>query len=176
MILHFAPEEIVTSVIRDKSAQYVTADNFRKDCDFRLDISHMPQIKDNQFDVVIAFDVLEHVPDYLKALEEVHRILCSKGIAIYTVPQKDNLEHTYEDLTIVTPEDREKHFGHFDHLRIYGDDFSRIVENKGFSVTAVNESYFSEYIVRKHVLSPPILSKHPLATNYRKVFFCQKTQ
>ena len=175
IILHFAPEEIVTSVIREKSAQYVTADYFQQDCDLKLDMSHMPQIKNEQFYIVIAFDVLEHVPDYQKALEEVHRVLCSNGIAIFTVPQIDNLEETYEDSSIVSLEDRTKHFGQCDHLRIVGDDFSRIVESRGFSVTAVNESNFPEDIVNKYVLFPPMLSKHPLATNYRKVFFCRKT-
>lgn len=174
-ILHFAPEEISTSVIRKIAAQYVTADYFRKDCDLNLDISYMPRVLNDQFDIVIAFDVLEHVPDYQMALKEVHRVLCSKGIAIFTVPQKDNLDMTYEDSSIVSNKDRTKHFGQWDHLRIFGDDFSRIVESKGFSVDTINESDFSDEIVNKHVLFPPILSRHPLATNYRKVFFCRKS-
>jgi SAM-dependent methyltransferase len=174
-ILHFAPENIVSSNIRNKTAHYTTADFLRQDCDFKLDMSHMPEIKNESFDVVIAFDVLEHVPDYQKALEEVHRILSSNGFAIFTVPQKDNLGVIYEDPTIVTPEDRTKHFGQWDHLRIFGDDFPITVEGKGFRVITVNESMFSKDINKKHVLFPPQLSKHPLATNFRKVFFCQKT-
>lgn len=174
-ILHFAPENIVSLKIRDKATSYTTADFLRNDCDFRLDMSNMPEIKGDSFEVVIAFDVLEHVPDYQKALEEVHRILSSRGFAIFTVPQKDNLLATYEDRTMVTPEDRTKHFGQWDHLRIFGEDFPKAVESKGFTVLAVNESMFSEDLNRRHVLFPPLLSKHPLATNFRKVFFCQKT-
>jgi SAM-dependent methyltransferase len=173
-ILHFAPEEITSSIIRNKAAHYATADFLRQDCDFRLDMSDMPEIKNESFDIVIAFDVLEHVPDYHRALEEVHRVLSSKGLGIFTVPQKDNLLVTYEDPTIVTPEERTEHFGQGDHLRIFGDDFCRTLESKGFSVTAFDESVFSENMQRKHVLFPPRLSKHPLATNFRKVFFCQK--
>jgi hypothetical protein len=90
------------------------------------------------------------------------------------VPQKDNLRVTNEDLTIVTPEDRTTHFGQADHLRIFGDDFLSTLESKGFAVTTINETTFSEELMRKHVLFPPRLSAHPLATNYRKVFFCQK--
>jgi SAM-dependent methyltransferase len=173
-ILHFAPEDIISSIIRNKSEHYAIADFLLQNVDLKLDISNMPEIKDESFDIVIAFDVLEHVSDYKKALEEIHRILFSKGYGIFTVPQKDNLLTTYEDPTIVSPEDRTKHFGQWDHLRIFGDDFSNIIESKGFTVVAVNESMFSEGIVRRHVLFPPMLSKHPLATNYRKVFFCQK--
>lgn len=51
--------------------------------------------------MVIAFDVLEHVPDYQKALQEVHRVLSPGGYAIFTVPQKDNLLVTFEDPSIV---------------------------------------------------------------------------
>ena len=173
-ILHFAPEKIISLIIRKKAANYTTADFLRQDCDFKLDMSNMPEIKNESYDIVIAFDVLEHVPDYQKALGEIHRVLSPKGFGIFTVPQKDNLLITYEDPTIIAPEDRKKHFGVGDHLRIFGDDFTNVVEIKGFDVVAVNESMFSESIVRKHVLFPPILSKHPLATNYRKVFFCQK--
>lgn len=173
-ILHFAPEEIISSTIREKAAKYATADFLRQDCDMKLDMSNMQEIENESYDIVIAFDVLEHVPDYQKALEEVQRVLSSKGIGVFTVPQKDNLLKTYEDPNIITHEDRVKHFGQWDHLRIFGDDFAKIVKIKGFDVVVVNESMFSDSMIRKHVLFPPKLSKHPLATNYRKVFFCQK--
>jgi len=173
-ILHLAPEKIIRSHIKSKAAYYATADFMRSDCDFKIDMSNMPEIKNESFDIVIAFDVLEHVPNYQKALEEVHRILSLKGLGIFTVPQKDKLLVTYEDPGIVTPENRIKHFGQEDHLRIFGDDFQKNVESKGFTVTAVNESYFPERLIKKHVLFPPLLSKHPLATNYRKIFFSQK--
>jgi len=173
-ILHFAPEEIVSSNIQDKVSVYTTADFFREDCSLKLDISNMAEIKNESYDMLIAFDVLEHVPDYKKALEEINRVLSPKGWGIFTVPQKDNLLVTYEDSTITTPQERIEHYGVSDHLRIFGDDFAEIVAGKGFSVTTVDELMFPEEIQKKHVLFPPVLSKHPLATNFRKVFFCQK--
>jgi SAM-dependent methyltransferase len=173
-ILHFAPEEIIRPYIQHRAARYVTTDFLRSDCDLKLDMSSMPEVGNESFDAVIAFDVLEHVPDYRQALVEVHRILSPGGFAIFTVPQKDNLAVTYEDPNIVSPDDRLKHFGQRDHLRIFGRDFTDTVENKGFLVTAVDESFFSEELTRRHVLFPPQLSKHPLATNHRKVFFCKK--
>lgn len=172
-VLHFAPEDIVSLKIRKKSARYITADYFRQDCDLKVDMSKMPEIKNATFDTVIAFDVLEHVPDYREALAEVHRVLSPKGFAIFTVPQQDNLSVTYEDATITTPEERTKKFGQYDHLRIFGDDFPSTIAKEGFDVTSISEASFPEEIQKKYVLFPPVLSTHPLATNYRKVFFCE---
>jgi SAM-dependent methyltransferase len=173
-ILHFAPEEIFAQRYQRKAAAYVTADFSRTGYDLMLDMSNMPQIANEEFDAVIALDVLEHVPDYQRALEEIHRVLSSGGFAILTVPQKDNLLETYEDPSIVTEEDRTEHFGQRDHLRIFGDDFPATLEGKGFDVSVVDESSFSEEIQKKYVLFPPAISKHPLATNHRKAFFCKK--
>jgi len=173
-ILHFAPEDMIRLNIQSRASQYITADFLRNDCDLKLDMSCMPSVKNESFDIVIAFDVLEHVPDYLKAISEVHRILLQNGFAIFTVPQKDDLSVTYEDPEIVTAADRLEHFGQYDHLRIFGHDFTKTVENRGFLVTPVDELSFSDEMITRHVLFPSQLSKHPLATNKRKVFFCQK--
>lgn len=173
-ILHFAPEKSMSEIISPRASKYTTADYLRKDCDLNIDMSNMTTIEDESFDVVIAFDVLEHVPNYYKALDEINRILVKQGLAIFTVPQKDNLPKTYEDPSIITPEQRKKEFGQSDHLRVFGDDFPQVIESKGFSVTIINESSFDEDIRDKYVLFPPVLSTNPLATNYRKVFFCKK--
>jgi SAM-dependent methyltransferase len=173
-VLNFAPEVILSNKLRIKTYKYVTADYQRPDCDLKLDMSDMPQVKNESFDVVVAFDVLEHVPDYRKALKEVHRILTTNGVGIFTIPQKDNLKVTYEDSSIVTPEERKKHFGQFDHLRIFGDDFAETLQNSGFSVTVVDKSMFSDEIIKKHILFPSEPSTHPLATNHRKVYFAKK--
>jgi SAM-dependent methyltransferase len=134
----------------------------------------MKAVADECFDLVIACDVMEHVPDDFVALGEIHRVLTPNGWTILTVPQKDGLERTYEDSDIVTPIGRREAFGQEDHLRIYGEDFSQRIRLCGFRVTTINERDFDADLVRKHVLFPPVISAHPLATNYRKVFFAQK--
>lgn len=173
-MLHFAPESFIRTLLQGRLSHYVTADYLRGDCALKLDMSAMPEIRDASFDVLIAMDVLEHVPDYRRALREVYRILTPGGVAIFTVPQKDNLAITYEDPSIVTAEERTKHFGQADHLRLFGDDFPLTIEDAGFSVTIVQAITFPEDIRHKNVLVPPLPSKHALATNYRKVFFCWK--
>ncbi len=174
-ILHFAPESISRDHLKSRAAQYVTTDYLRDDCDLQLDMSAMTEVDDGSVDVLIAFDVLEHVPSYQRALQEVHRVLRAGGFAIFTVPQQDGLAITQEDPAITTPEERTRHYGQWDHLRIFGDDFAGLVASAGFQVNAVSEQTFTPEQVRRHVLFPPRLSDHPLATNHRKVFFCQKS-
>jgi SAM-dependent methyltransferase len=140
----------------------------------KLNMCDMPEIRDASLDFVIACDVLEHVPDDGQALAELSRVLRPGGWAVLTVPQKDGLATTYEDASITSEEGRLQAFGQEDHLRIYGDDFPELVGQHGFDVTSVDEKSFPQALVSKHVLFPPVLSSHPLATNYRKVFFAQK--
>ncbi|MEM1169040.1 MAG: methyltransferase domain-containing protein [Cyanobacteria bacterium P01_H01_bin.35] len=174
-ILHFAPEKMLRTIFKNAAASYITADFLRPEYDLKLDISEMSRFPDNNFDLLIACDVLEHVPDHIKAMQEIYRVLAPGGFAILTVPQKDNLETTFEDPSIVDPKEREKIFGQIDHLRIYGDDFSSLLEKStNFKITVVNESDFPDELVKKYVLFPPVLSEDPLATNYRKIFFAQK--
>jgi SAM-dependent methyltransferase len=178
-VLHFAPEGILTNLIKDQASTYETADFLTEGyaydrIDHNIDISDMKEIGSGSFDCVIACDVLEHVPDHMKGIREMHRILADGGYCVLTVPQKDNLAITYEDLSITDPKEREKVFGQFDHLRIYGNDFVDMLEQSGFKVTVVNEGDFDMDLARKYVLFPPVLSTHPLATNYRKVFFGRK--
>lgn len=45
---------------------------------------------DNQFDYIISLEVLEHIPDYKKALKESFRILKPKGKFLFTVPFNRN--------------------------------------------------------------------------------------
>lgn len=174
-VLHFAPEAVVGELLRKHAGKYVTADFLREDVDVRLDVTDMASVESNSFDLVVACDVLEHVADDDKALREILRVLRAGGYAILTVPQKDDLEDTFEDEAVVDPADRERLFGQWDHLRIYGHSFPRILESAGFEVTVVSEANFPAKMVRRHVLFPPIMSAHPLATNYRKVFFAKKS-
>lgn len=58
--------------------------NFLKDIP-NLDVTQLPY-QDNQFDLVLHSDVLEHVGDYQKAIIECRRIVKPKGICVFTVP------------------------------------------------------------------------------------------
>lgn len=178
-VLHFAPDRCLTRKLAQEARQYKTADllaeGYRyRSIDLTLDMSDMQGIDDEAFDCVLAFDVLEHIPDYRKALAETHRVLAPNGYCIFTVPQKDHLQTTYEDSSITEPKEREETFGQWDHLRIYGDDLAEIIAESGFEVTPVSEKHFNDELVLRNVLYPPVLSDHPLATNHRRVYFGRK--
>ncbi|MDQ2976130.1 MAG: class I SAM-dependent methyltransferase [Acidobacteriota bacterium] len=173
-ILHVAPELQISHNLNKITRKYVTADLQRSDVDIKIDITRMPSIASESFDIVIACDVLEHVYEDSAVLAEFYRVLRKDGTAILTVPQSDHAATTYEDKSITSPQEREKAFGQWDHLRIYGADFVDRVRAAGFKPHVVDEDSFDESVVERLVLRPPQLSSHPLATNYRRVFFCRK--
>lgn len=49
------------------------------------DVTALP-FSDASFDAVVSFDVLEHVPDYQKALREFARVLRPRGCLVLTAP------------------------------------------------------------------------------------------
>jgi ubiquinone/menaquinone biosynthesis C-methylase UbiE len=135
----------------------------------------MKEIKSSSFDVVIALDVLEHVPSYSTALKEIYRVLTdNNGIAILSVPQRDSLGQTYEDPTITGSQEREKAYGQQDHLRIFGDDFATEVEKEGFTALEVSWKSFNDITSLRHMLKHPIASNNFNATNNRRIYICRK--
>ena len=172
-VLHFAPEPFLTPLVAKRAAFYRTAD-FAQGYDLQLDIQSMLEIGDGSYDLAIACDVLEHIPDDLKAMREIRRILAPGGWAVLTVPQIDGQEKTVGDPSITDPAERERLFGQFDHLRIYGSDIKQMLESAGFAVRVITADDFSPAMVKTNVLFPPFLSKHPLATNFRRIYFAQK--
>jgi len=163
----------MTPYLRDQAHSYTTAD-LAGSHDLHLDLCNMSAVGAGQYDTLIACDVLEHVSNDRMAMREIFRILRPGGYAILTVPQKDNLEQTYEDESIMEPKAREAAFGQFDHVRIYGTSFPQIMEEAGFQGRKRDQSFFSREETAPQVLFPPVLSSHPLATKYRKVFFGRK--
>jgi len=51
----------------------------------QLDATHMPF--ENEFDAIGAFDVLEHIEDDVKVIQEVHKSLKKGGLFLISVPQ-----------------------------------------------------------------------------------------
>lgn len=76
--------------------------------DFYWDGIEMP-FKDQEFDCVIATEVLEHCPDPEVILKEVFRVLKSDGYFFFTVPFLWNLHEVPYDEYRYTPFSLERH-------------------------------------------------------------------
>ncbi len=133
-LLHFAPEAGLRQRIKKyKLISYTTATYDPEKPDEGVNIQQLPYA-DASFDMVYCSHVLEHVPDDGKALRELFRVLAPGGLAVIMVPVRE-IPTTYEDPTITSPEERTKHFGQSDHLRVYGLDFPDRVRAAGFDLT-----------------------------------------
>jgi len=147
-MLHIAPESSLKKLFAGKeNIKYITADLNDSAVDVKLDITQIPY-DDNTFDVIICNHVLEHILDDRQAMRELLRVLKPNGWASLQVPIASDLEKTFEDATITSPEDRLRNFGQEDHVRWYGRDYPDRLTEVGFSITTENiaESLSSEKI------------------------------
>ncbi|MCG8696714.1 MAG: methyltransferase domain-containing protein [Bacteroidales bacterium] len=137
-ILHIAPEQCFFKRFKKlENLDYVTADIESPLADFKCDIQDMP-FKENEFDMVMCNHVLEHVDDDKKAMKEILRVLKPGGFAILLVPQDFEVETTFEDPSITDPKERNKVFGQYDHVRLYGRDYPNRLKEQGFEIPETN--------------------------------------
>lgn len=142
-LLHVAPERNLQKILKSFSnIEYVSGDlNPLMNCDIRLDITDM-NFEDKFCDVIICNNVLEYIVDDRKAMSELFRVLTLEDFAILQVPILKNVEETFEDLLITSPEERERYFGQKDHVRIYDKDYKRRLESVGFEVNLFDIKMF----------------------------------
>lgn len=130
---------------------YRSADLFAPNVDDHVDIMDMNIYDTESVDFFLCSHVLEHVPNDKKAISELYRILKPGKCGILMVPIILTLQTTYEDPSIVSPEERWKHFGQDDHLRVYAkSDFIHKVEDAGFQIHQFDISVFGAEIFKIH--------------------------
>ncbi|MCH2215820.1 MAG: methyltransferase domain-containing protein [Flavobacteriales bacterium] len=133
-VMHIAPEQCFHGRFkRLKNINYYTGDLVSPLAEYHFDLHDIP-FEENKFDVVICNHVMEHVDDDLQCMRELFRILKPGGWAIMQVPIDYSRKETYEDSSIVSPEDRETHFWQKDHVRLYGRDYGKRLAKAGFTV------------------------------------------
>lgn len=153
-VLHVAPEKSIRERISAMSqVDYVIGDKHEPGYTYpsgtiELDITKI-DFPDDHFDLIICSHVLEHVDDDRRAMRELFRVLAPGVTAILMVPMGTGAD-TYEDPSITEPAERLRHFGQFDHVRIYGRDYSQRLVEAGFQVEelAFADRYSAEDIFR----------------------------
>ncbi len=137
-VLHMAPEQCFYGRFKKlNNLDYLCGDLYSPLADIKFDLHDIP-LEDNLFDVILCNHVLEHVEDDHRCMQELYRVLKPGGFAILQVPIDYTRGETYQDPSITSPEDREKHFWQKDHLRLYGRDYPQKLEAAGFKVKEVN--------------------------------------
>jgi len=163
-VLDIAPTYFFQEMCKSlPNIDYLSADIFSPLARIKMDITTIP-LPDNRFDCIICYHVLEHVLDDQKAMSELFRVLKPSGSAILQSPVDHNRDKTFEDPTIVSPDERERVFGQNDHVRIYGRDYNDRLEKAGFVVKV--DHYVEE-------LGEAAIKKFGLLRD-EKIYFCTK--
>jgi SAM-dependent methyltransferase len=161
-MLHVAPESVFRQAFMTMpNIEYLSVDLSSPLAMVTMDITNI-EIEDDYFNVIICNHVLEHVPDDIKAMRELFRVLKPGGWAILQVPI--TREKTLEDPTAFTPAARLKLFGQGDHVRAYGLDYRERLESVGFNVKV--DRYARE-------LSDDMIERYRLPKN-EDIYFCSK--
>ena len=120
-ILHIAPAWSETLLLRRMYDTHVTTLNIQPGCDVQANISHMPEILDNSFDIVLACGVFCHVRELDMALAEINRVLKKGGLLLCS----DCLEHADYGRVITNETEQTSWYG-VEKLKQYGiGDFRR---------------------------------------------------
>lgn len=129
-VLHMAPEEGLRRHLKQRDV-YVGADIAPGPrVSHVFDVEHIP-FPAASFDLVICSHVLEHVPDDRQAVREFARVLAPAGRAVFQHPINTAAACTAEDPAVVSPNERARLYGQFDHLRMYSTDFPARLEESG---------------------------------------------
>lgn len=97
---------------------------------------------DGRFSLIFCSHVLEHIPDDVRALREMRRVLAPSGLLVLMVPIEGAV--TDEDLSVVDEAERLRRYGHPDHVRSYGSDVVDRVRACGFDVEVIHARQLEE--------------------------------
>ena len=158
-VLHIAPEQCFIDRFKaQKNLQYLTADLVSPIADMHFDLHSIP-LENARFDVVFCNHVMEHVADPKQCMSELFRVMKPGGWAIMQVPQDFSREQTYEDASITSPAEREKHFWQKDHVRLFAKDYPSYPESVGFQTVVFDfhQHYTNAQIAQYRLMESEVL-------------------
>jgi SAM-dependent methyltransferase len=159
--LHVAPEPTMVSWLVSFSSEYLNVD-LKNPAMQKMDLTNL-ELPDRCKTLVWCSHVLDDIPDDRKALSEMFRVLAPGGILVLQVTIGGDT--TYEDPSAVTRAERLKKFLWEDHVRLYGRDLQRRVEEQGFKCQILSATDLSSSDQTLYAIDSLL---------YREVFFCQR--
>ena len=137
-LLHFAPEPAFHKIFKNcNNISYDTIDLNSPLAEIKADICNLP-LENDTYDYILCNHVLEHIDDDIKAMSELYRVLKKGGVGIFQIPIDIKRKKTFEDPSITEPKERNRRFGQYDHVRIYGMDYFDRLFSVGFSVQQIH--------------------------------------
>lgn len=117
-VLDFSPSRAIFRALKNrKDIQYFPTDYENEFlADYHFDITKIDS-EPEKFDLILCYHILEHIENDVTAINELYRVLKKNGTALIQTPFKTG--DIYENFEIKSPEERLKHFGQEDHVRIY---------------------------------------------------------
>jgi SAM-dependent methyltransferase len=136
-LIHIGPGAAVAAWLAKAPAiDYVSVDLDSPLAHVKADMCDLP-FEDESFDLAVCVHTLEHIPDDRLALRELRRVLRPGGLAVLQVPPSD-LAETREDPSVTDPDERERLFGQYDHVRLCGADYPYRIREAGFEVERID--------------------------------------
>lgn len=155
-MLDIAPSPPLTKFIKEKKQiNYRSMDLYMEMVDDKADITDMHIYHDGRFGFLICSHVLEHVPEDIKAMKELYRVLKNGGKGIVMVPINFGVQETLEDPYCTDIPTRWKYFGQDDHIRMYSkNNFIDRLKSVGFKVDLLDMNYFGPQVFEKNAIYP----------------------
>lgn len=108
-------------------------------------INNLP-FRNNIFDVVVAFEIIEHVPEPHRALDEISRVLREKGVLFASTPNIENLSNRFAHLIFKRPYKVENPY-HI--LEFTYKDFLNLIREHGFRINKIQGQILTIPVVGK---------------------------
>ncbi len=139
-LIKLGAKEVISIDIDPKIIKFAKEKYHNDKLTFQIaDATSLP-FKDNEFDVVISFEVIEHIKNYQNYLREVFRVLRPKGYFIFSTPNR--LKHragtSAYHFKEFTPNELKKIFKK-NKIKLYGQFFEDLSQIKA------EEEYFQRY-------------------------------
>lgn len=158
LITKFKPREICAVDISVEAIKYAKDKFIADNLNFTIASAEKIPFGNQEFDIVICYELIEHVNDYFNVFNEIRRVLKNDGILIISTPRRKeelrNEFHTYEFKKEEFENILKKYFGNRVKFYVQNNSFASIISDgsgidKFDSILSLDEFTFenSDYFI-----------------------------
>lgn len=153
-VLDFSPFRILYTKLKARDHIFYYPSDFEDDfiADYQFDIRKI-DIENEKFNLIICYHVLEHIIEDTVAMKELFRVLKTGGKLLVQTPFQEG--EIYEDDSVFTPQERLKHFGQDNHVRIYSiDGLVQRLKEAGFhtEIRTLNGDHYYGFAADENII------------------------